>query len=339
MYWLNSLGAMVKGYSLDPDPSQSLYKSIEGEKLCDSVIGDIRDFDLLNQAVKSFQPHYVFHFAAQPLVRLSYKAPVETFSVNAIGTAHVLQALHSVKSPCIAVMITTDKVYENQEWIYPYREHEPLGGYDPYSASKACAEIIISSFRNSFYNPAIVSKHGKAIASARAGNVIGGGDWALDRLVPDIVKALTAKADIVVRNPQAIRPWQHVLEPLSGYLTLACKMTESPDLFADSFNFGPRGEDHISVESFVKKAITAWGTGRYHTPPVSDQPHEANYLKLDINKATAKLQWNPVWTAGMAIERTLKWYKSFQSGTRAADLVKADLDLFISSMHESIDHR
>jgi CDP-glucose 4,6-dehydratase len=323
--WLHQLGAIVKGYSLAPENQFDLYNSISGDSLCDSIIADIRDKRRLEAEILSFQPDFIFHLAAQPLVRLSYEIPSETFEVNAIGTAHVLDAVRKLEKQCSVVLITTDKVYENLEWHYPYRESDRLGGFDPYSASKACAELVINSYRNSFFNKNDYSKHQKALASARAGNVIGGGDWAKDRIIPDIVRALQKNEIIQVRNPKSIRPWQHVLEPISGYLHLGLKLLEDPTKYADAWNFGPYAEDNLLVENLVKKAVGIWGHGEYKTPTITNQPHEAGLLKLDINKTINELNWKPKWNATMAITKTLIWYKESSVNLRFYELLVSDI--------------
>ncbi|NIJ51575.1 CDP-glucose 4,6-dehydratase [Dyadobacter arcticus] len=329
--WLYLLGADIKGYSLAPLNDFDLFNAIEGDNMCVSVIGNILDREHFLSEILSFEPDYIFHLAAQPLVRLSYEVPSETFSVNAIGTAHLMDAVRLLKQPCNVILITTDKVYENKEWHYPYREIDRLGGYDPYSASKACAEIIISSYRNSFFNSANYSIHRKAIASARAGNVIGGGDWAQDRIIPDIVRALLKNDKIVVRNPYSIRPWQHVLEPLGGYLHLGTKMTENPILYSDSWNFGPLAEDNLTVESLVKISLSIWGNGNYETPVKKEELHEAGLLKLDINKAMNILKWKPKYNARGAIEKTLEWYKIFENGESISSFTQYQISEFINA--------
>lgn len=313
--WLHELGAIVKGYALAPENEQDLYNLIDGDSFCKSVVADIRDKHRLKDELTAFQPDFVFHLAAQPLVRLSYQIPTETFEVNTLGTAYVLNAIRSLEKPCVVVVITTDKVYENKEWNYPYREIDRLGGYDPYSASKAAAEIIVSSYRNSFFNPDSHNVHQKAIASARAGNVIGGGDWAKDRIIPDIVRALQANKPVTVRNPNAVRPWQHVLEPISGYLLLGAKLLENPTEYASAWNFGPCAEDNLKVEELVKIAISIWGEATYEIPPLTKQPHEAGLLMLDINKTMNELGWKPKWNAKKAIENTIKAYQSYNYQT------------------------
>ena len=308
--WMHSLGANIMGYSLNPENEFDLYNIIQGDQLCNSIISDIRDFNRLSTEIERFQPDFIFHLAAQPLVRLSYEIPRETFDVNVIGTVNVLEAIKSIKKSCVCVLITTDKVYENKEWHYPYRESDRLGGYDPYSASKACAEIVISSYRNSFFNIEDFTSHQKAIASARAGNVIGGGDWAKNRIIPDIVKSIQKEEPIEVRNPNAIRPWQHVLEPISGYMMLAAKLSESPVQFSESWNFGPNIEDTYTVKEVVNKAIHIWGKGEFMEMKDKNAPHEAGLLKLDINKSIHKLGWKPKLNSDLAIQWTMEYYKS-----------------------------
>lgn len=314
MQWLHWLGAEVRGYALPPKTSQDLYHLIDGDALCHSEIADIKDADAVKAAILDFRPDFIFHLAAQPLVKLSYEIPSETFAVNAMGTAYVLDAVRQLEKPCVVVLITTDKVYENKEWIYPYRETDRLGGYDPYSASKACAEVVIHSYTQSFFNPKAFAQHQKAIASTRAGNVIGGGDWSADRIVPDIIRALQAQQPVVVRNPAAVRPWQHVLEPLGGYLLLGAKLAKEPLRYMGAWNFGPLADDNKQVEDVVQTALQVWGSGTYEKPQLTNQPHEAGLLKLDISKAIAQLGWTPKYNAQAAIEQTIQWYKTFTKG-------------------------
>lgn len=307
--WLSILGAKVRGYALHP-PKISLYNQVQSKlKNHTSVIADIRNKKRLEKEILDFQPDFIFHLAAQPLVLESYKNPVQTFEVNVTGTANLLDAVKNLKKKCTVVIVTTDKVYENREKKYAYKESDKLGGYDPYSASKAAAEIITNSYRQSFFNPADYAKHKKAIATARAGNVIGGGDYAENRIVPDIFRALSISNNIIVRNPKAVRPWQHVLEPLNGYLTLAAAMDKQPQKFATSFNFGPKLKDTCAVEDLVKLAIKKWGNGNYKTPLQKGTPHEAGLLMLNIDKAKQELNWQPRWNASVAIGKTIDWYK------------------------------
>jgi CDP-glucose 4,6-dehydratase len=308
---LTMLGAEVKGYALAPEEDLNLFEVINGSKLSQSVIADIRDRELLKEEVNSFQPDFVFHLAAQPLVRLSYQIPSETFEVNAIGTANLLDAVRLLSKPCYTVIITTDKVYHNYEWEYPYRENDRLGGYDPYSASKACTELVVDSYRNSFFNTNTYSTHQKAIAIGRAGNVIGGGDWSKDRLIPDIAKSLAANKIISIRNPNSVRPWQHVLEPLFGYLLLGSKLYTDPIKYSQAYNFGPDANDALPVLKMVEMAISSWGGGEFSISQDSNQPHEAGLLKLDISKALAELYWRPSMNAAQAVGFTINWYKKF----------------------------
>jgi len=325
---LHDFGANIKGFALAPENEINLYTEINGDLLCDSVISDLRDRDTLKKAVLDFQPDYIFHLAAQPLVRLSYEKPSETFEVNAIGTANLLDAVRLLEKRCNIVLITTDKVYHNNEWEYPYRENDKLGGYDPYSASKACCELVIDSYKNSFFNASKYDIHKKAIAVGRAGNVIGGGDWSKDRLIPDIAKALSVNKEIVVRNPKSVRPWQHVIEPLFGYLELGIKLNTDPRKYGQAFNFGPDTSDALSVEEMVKKSIENWGSGSYKPVVDVNSPHEAGLLKLDISKALNELNWKPVFDAHTAIERTINWYKCYYSGAEASELMQLDIEYF-----------
>jgi CDP-glucose 4,6-dehydratase len=307
--FLHSLGAQIKGYSLMPDYSDGLFELTGPLKQVDSVLADIRERERLKQELLSFEPDYVFHLAAQPLVRRSYEQPADTFDINVTGTANLLEAATALKRPCAVVVITTDKVYDNKEHHALYQEDDVLGGHDPYSASKACAELVVNAFRNSFFNPGYVEQHRKGLASARAGNVIGGGDWSKDRIVPDIVRSLQQKQAIAVRNPHAVRPWQHVLEPVSGYLLLGALLLNTPAVYSKSYNFGPFPDDHLTVEQLVQIAIDKWGYGQWKDTSDDNQPHEAGLLKLDISRAMNELQWKPKLNANTAIEWTMDWYK------------------------------
>ena len=328
---LSLLGAEIKGYALEPQTKNDLFYLIDGEKLCQSVIADLRDKKRLESEIIAFQPDFVFHLAAQPLVRLSYEIPCETFEVNVIGTAHVLDAIKQLQKKCSVVLITTDKVYHNNEWVYPYRETDRLGGYDPYSASKACAELLIDSYRNSFFNANDYDRHLKGIAVARAGNVIGGGDWSKDRLIPDIVRALISKQPIMVRNPNALRPWQHVLEPVCGYLMLGRQLEKEPVNFAQAYNFGPQSEDALSVEEMVQLAIKEWGSGEYKIDQKPNQPHEAGTLKLDISKVKSELNWVPKLNSKETIKFTLDWYTNFSNlGKKLCDYTSFQINYFFN---------
>lgn len=312
--WLNALGAKVTGYSLAPDTEPNLFTRAHVADDCESIIGDIRDMAALGEAVKRARPEIVIHMAAQPLVRESYLRPVETYETNVMGTINVLEAIRGVSTVRAAVMVTTDKCYENREWEWGYRENEPMGGYDPYSSSKACAELVTSAYRNSFFNPQRYAEHRVALASARAGNVIGGGDWAVDRLVPDIVRALGRGEAVKVRSPHAIRPWQHVLEPLAGYLALAEQLYVGGTKFAEPWNFGPYDSDARPVEYIVGELVRLWGDGANWVLDADVHPHEATYLKLDCSKARNRLNWQPRWNLNSALENIVGWYKAEARG-------------------------
>lgn len=310
--WLYSLGSEVTGYSLNPPTIPNLFELCKIDKLINSTISDIRDLKSLKEAIHSSQPEIIIHMAAQPLVRESYKNPIETYSVNVMGTVNLLEVVRNMKSIKVVINVTTDKCYENREWYWAYRENESLGGYDPYSNSKACSELVTSAYRNSFLNPENYDAHGVGVASARAGNVIGGGDWAPDRLVPDCVRALLADQKIIIRNPESIRPWQHVLEPLSGYLLLAQKLHEDGPKYAEAWNFGPDDADAKSVEWIVKKICGKWGKNASYKIDKSKHLHEAHYLKLDCSKARAKLGWHSKWNLEIAIDKVIEWTKAYK---------------------------
>jgi CDP-glucose 4,6-dehydratase len=307
---LHALGADVKGYSLAPEHQQDLYNEMEGDGLCyASVIADIRDAATLKGELVRFQPHYVFHLAAQALVRRSYREPVETFAANAMGTAHVLEAMRSLETPCVGVMITTDKVYDNDERGTAFAEDAKLGGYDPYSASKAAAEIVIDSYRRSFFNPERFESHHKVIAALRAGNVIGGGDWSEDRLIPDLVRALRRGVPVTLRNPNSVRPWQHVLEPLGAYLMLAAKANAPGGIrFGTAYNIGPERTDERTVSQVVESFYTAFGQAAPQQIVPDAALHEAGLLMLDNTKLKEETGWQPRLDAEAAIQWTAQWY-------------------------------
>ncbi|UPZ16075.1 CDP-glucose 4,6-dehydratase [Flavobacterium humidisoli] len=310
---LSILGAKVKGYALEPQTKDDLFHLINGEQICESIIADLRDKKRLEKEIIDFQPDFIFHLAAQPLVRLSYDIPAETFEINVIGTANILDVVRLLEKKCDVVLITTDKVYQNNEWIYPYRENDRLGGYDPYSASKACTELVIDSYRNSFFNSKDYDLHKKGIAVGRAGNVIGGGDWSKDRLIPDIAKAFAIDKPVTIRNPKSIRPWQHVLEPVIGYLLLGANLAAKPIQFNQAYNFGPHFLDALPVIDMLKLAMESWKGGEYRVESSTNQPHEAGLLKLDISKAIIELNWEPKLNAEEAVKITIDWYKYFFS--------------------------
>lgn len=310
--WLAKLGAQVIGYALPPPTDPNLFELARIDELVDSRIADVRDADLLKQTLCDVQPEIVIHMAAQPLVRDSYKIPVETYSVNVMGTVHLLEAVRACPTVRAVINVTTDKVYENREWLWGYRENEPLGGYDPYSSSKACSELVTAAYRSSYFTPHKYNvTHHVAIASARAGNVIGGGDWATDRLIPDIMRAIFAGKPVPIRNPRAIRPWQHVLEPLSGYLILAQRLYESGSRFAEGWNFGPPEGDSKPVEWVVQQLCNHWGNGASFLIDTGNHPHEAHHLRLDCSKAAMELGWQPRWPLEQALASTVNWFKGF----------------------------
>lgn len=312
--WLLQMEAHVFGYSLEPPTDPCLYSQLHLERQVEQQIADIRDFDTLKAWMKYAQPDIIFHLAAQPLVRESYLRPLETVQVNTMGTLHVLEAVRQLNLSTVVVAITTDKCYENKEWEYGYREADPMGGYDPYSSSKGAAEIFISSWRNSFFHPEKIAEHGVRLASVRAGNVIGGGDWAKDRIVPDCMNSLYSGNPIEVRSPYATRPWQHVLEPLGGYLSLGAKLLEADAVqakgFCEAFNFGPYISGNRTVMELVEKVIHYWGGGTWHLSDLSSAPHEAQLLHLCTDKAHHRLNWHPQWTFEETIRETTRWYKA-----------------------------
>ncbi|BCS34699.1 CDP-glucose 4,6-dehydratase [Luteitalea sp. TBR-22] len=309
--WLQDLGAEVHGYALEPPTTPSIFVEARvAEGMASSTIGDIRDAARLGAAMAAARPEVVFHLAAQSLVRPSYADPVETYGVNVLGTVHLLEAVRATAGVRAVVNVTSDKCYENREWEWGYREHEPMGGFDPYSSSKGCAELVTSTYRRSFLGPA-----GVRLASARAGNVIGGGDWAVDRLVPDMMRAVAAGVPVRIRNPQAIRPWQHVLEPLSGYLRLAEVLaSDEGEAAADGWNFGPDDADARTVAWIVARLVAAWGEGAAWEHDATPQPHEATYLKLDCSKARARLGWRPRWSLAETIGHVVEWHKAHRDG-------------------------
>ncbi|MDE5736186.1 MAG: CDP-glucose 4,6-dehydratase [Bacteroidales bacterium] len=312
--WLHEMGAEVVGLALEPGSERDNYVlSGIGGKLKADLRVDIRDAAQVKAVFAEYRPEIVFHLAAQPLVRLSYECPAETYETNVMGTVHVLEAVRATPSVKVAVMVTTDKCYENKEQIWAYRENEPMGGYDPYSSSKGAAEIAISSWRRSFFNPGQYGQHGKSVASVRAGNVIGGGDWAADRIVPDCIRALEAGQPIGIRSPKAVRPWQHVLEPLGGYLLLAQKMWEEPTRYCEGWNFGPETTGVTTVWEVGEAIVKAYGQGRLQDLSEPDAVHEAQLLMLDISKARYRLGWRPRLNLAQTVELTVDWYKRYRT--------------------------
>jgi CDP-glucose 4,6-dehydratase len=309
--WLKDIGVDLTGYSLPPPTSPSLFEVANVASGMTSVIGDICDPIALEQAIHDARPQIVIHMAAQPILRLSYDTPAETYATNVMGLVHLFEGVRKFTEARAVVNVTSDKCYENQDSMRGYRETDPMGGHDPYSNSKACAELITSAYRRSFFNSGAKGQHGVALASARAGNAIGGGDWALDRLVPDIMRAIHAGLPIKIRNPQGIRPWQHVLEPLSGYLILAQRLYENGQTFAEGWNFGPSEADTRPVQWIVERLIQMWGKGvTWQRDSESEAVHEANYLKLDCSKARSELGWKPKWDIETALQMTVSWHKA-----------------------------
>lgn len=314
--WLTELGADVCGYALEPNTMPALFNILKLQSKIKHMVADIRDFDRLMKEITVFAPDIVFHMAAQPLVRVSYHNPLETYQTNVLGTANLLEACRLQGNVKAIINVTTDKCYKNKELDYAYNENDELGGYDPYSNSKACSELITASYRDSFFNNEFFGqKHNTTLASARAGNVIGGGDYARDRLIPDFVKSIRENKNIFLRNPNSVRPWQFVLEPLSGYLMLGKQLLEVGPRYATAYNFGPYDEAIISVEKVIEKAVSVFGKGSY---AIDDKkhPHEANLLKLAIAKAESELGWHPVYSVDEAIENTINWYKAYYEESR-----------------------
>jgi CDP-glucose 4,6-dehydratase len=307
--WLQSMGAELKGLALAPPTEPNLFELAGTHQGMTSELGDVRHHESVLKSMQDFQPELVIHMAAQPLVRYSYQNPIETYATNVMGTVHVLDSARQTPSVRAVVNVTTDKCYENKEWPWGYREDEPMGGYDPYSSSKGCSELVTSAFRNSFFDSKNIG-----LASARSGNVIGGGDWAADRLVPDILKAFEAGEHAQIRNPLATRPWQHVLEPLSGYLTLAERLWHSPQKHAQAWNFGPRDSDARSVEWIANELARQWGGEAHWDAEPGDHLHEAHYLKLDISKARQLLGWHPRWDLKKALSMTVEWHRAWLDG-------------------------
>ena len=312
--WLQQLGVQVVGYALQPPTKPSLFEVAQVAQGMTSIIGDVRDGTKLRHSMQQAAPDIVIHMAAQPLVRHSYVDPVETYSTNVMGTIYMLEAARQTPSVRAIVNVTTDKCYENKEWVWGYRENEPMGGSDPYSSSKGCAELVTAAYRNSFFNSLEFNVHQVSLATARAGNVIGGGDWAKDRLIPDILRAIQSGENVNIRNPNATRPWQYVLEPLSGYLALAEKLYTQGPAFSEAFNFGPDEEDTKSVRWIVEKLTQQWGVGAIWKQDHEEHPYEAHHLKLDCSKSKMLLNWQPRWTLSQALENIIAWHNSYQDG-------------------------
>lgn len=324
--WLQQMGAEVTGFALAPPTTPALFDVARVEGGMTSIIGDIRDRETLEQALVSADPEIVIHMAAQPLVRASYDDPVGTYATNVMGTVHLLEAVRKASSVRACVVVTTDKCYENREWPWGYREDEAMGGYDPYSNSKGCAELVTLAYRRSFFNDGRT-----ALASGRAGNVIGGGDWADDRLIPDILRAVAKGEPVSIRNPISIRPWQHVLEPVGGYLVLAQALWSTPQAAAEAWNFGPRDDDAQPVQWIVERMCDAWGDGATWVHDKNVQPHEARYLKLDISKARVGLHWTPRWSLAQALESIVAWHRAWLAGADMHQYCNTELERFVAA--------
>jgi CDP-glucose 4,6-dehydratase len=329
--WLQQLGAELTGYALQAPTEPSLFEVAGVARGMRSIIGDVRDGDSLKRAMSEARPDIVIHMAAQPLVRYSYANPVETYSTNVMGVVHLLEAVRATESVRSVVNVTSDKCYENKEWPWGYRENEAMGGYDPYSNSKGCAELVTAAYRNSYFNPEKYAEHGVAVATGRAGNVIGGGDWALDRLIPDMLRAISLGQAVRIRSPEAIRPWQHVLEPLSGYLMLAEKLYTHGPVNAEGWNFGPHDTDARPVRWIIERMTQVWGEGASWALDGQPQPHEATYLKLDCSKARARLGWQPRWDLGLTIEKIVEWHKALEQGADMRQTTLSQINTYQNS--------
>ena len=308
--WLNEIGAKVIGYALEPYTERDNFVFCKLEDKITHIVGDIRDFNKLKMIFEHYEPEFVFHLSAQPIVRKSYQNPKETLDINLGGLINLLECCRLSNNVKVIINVTSDKCYDNKEWIWAYRENDPLGGYDPYSASKGCSELLTQAYLKSFFNPDKFDENGKSLSSVRAGNVIGGGDWQVDRLIPDCIKSLENNEIIKIRNPKSSRPWQHVLEPLSGYLLLASKMYMEPKKYSGAWNFGPNYESILSVGEMVNLVIEKWGNGTWADTSDQDDPHEAKLLSLDTSKARKLLNWKPRWEIKKSINKTIEWYKS-----------------------------
>lgn len=324
--WLQSMGANLHGLALRPPTTPALFDEASVGSGMGSTIGDIRDYNTVFAAIDTCKPDIIIHMAAQPLVRYSYQAPVETYATNVMGTVHVLEAARQIASVKVIVNVTTDKCYENREWVWGYREDEPMGGYDPYSSSKGCSELVTNAYRQSFFQ-----QDGIKLASARAGNVIGGGDWAIDRLVPDILRAFENNQPVTIRNPHATRPWQHVLEPLSGYLMLAERLYTENHAFDEGWNFGPHDEGAQPAQWIVEQMVKIWGNNAHWQFDSSTHPHEANYLKLDTSKARKKLNWQPRWDLATALEKIIDWHRAWLNKTNMRTKCLQQIDEYQTS--------
>lgn len=329
--WLTHLGARVTGLALEPESERGIYMAARVGEGIDSHIKDLRDAAAVRSVVKSCEPEVVFHLAAQPLVRFSYQHPLQTYATNVMGTAHVMEAVRHTPSVKAVVVVTSDKCYENKEWHWGYRESDRLGGHDPYSNSKACTELVASAYRSSYFQPEAAGGHAAGVATARAGNVIGGGDWAVDRLIPDILRSIESESIVRIRSPKALRPWQHVLEPLSGYMLLAENLLREPQKYAQAWNFGPNENDVKPVKWIVDRLTKSWGDGARWMLDDQLHPHEATYLKLDASLATECLGWRSRWHLKEALEAIVEWHRGLCSGEDMHALSLQQIQRFLSS--------
>jgi CDP-glucose 4,6-dehydratase len=336
--WLQSLGAEVIGYALEPPTQPSLFELAAIGKHMISIKGDVRDYAYLKKIMSHNQPEIIIHMAAQSLVRHSYAYPIETYETNVMGTVNVLEAIRFTKSVRVVVIVTSDKCYQNREWPWGYRENEPMGGYDPYASSKGCAELITSAYRSSFFPKEQYGQHGVAIASVRAGNVIGGGDWADDRLIPDIMRSFLNNNPVLIRNPHAIRPWQHVLDPLNGYLSLVERLWKDGVKYAEAWNFGPNNEESKTVSWIVETMVRLWGDGARWGLDADAHPHEAHYLKLDSSKARNQLPWIPKIELSKALDQIITWYKCYQQGDDVRRITQTEIGHFENISYVGIKH-
>jgi CDP-glucose 4,6-dehydratase len=332
--WLNKLGAQLRGYALDPCTEPSLFNCASVGSALEDIRGDIRDYAKLEGSLMEFAPEVVFHLAAQPIVRRSYADPVGTYSTNIMGTVHVLEAIRKTPSVRAVVCVTTDKCYQNQEWIWPYRETDPLGGFDPYASSKACAEIVSAAYRSSFFPIERLHEHHVGVATARAGNVIGGGDWSVDRLIPDLIRGFESGQPALIRRPSAIRPWQHVLDPLHGYILLAQELLTRPSRFACAYNFGPSDDDVWPVERIANKMVDTWGNGASWVRDSGAGVHEDHTLRLDVSKARAELGWQPKLKIDAAMEWTTAWYRAWSKGDNMAKFTERQIEQYEKSLRD-----
>jgi CDP-glucose 4,6-dehydratase len=326
--WLHSLGADVTGYALGPPTNPNLFEQAKLADLVRSICADIRDFQRLKTEMTACRPDVIIHMAAQSVVRRGYEDPIETYSSNVMGTVHVLEAVRQLNRACVVVNVTSDKCYSNREWVWGYRENEPMGGRDPYSNSKGCAELVTTAYQESFFPPATMDRHGVALASARAGNAIGGGDWTSDQLIPDLMRAFLAGKPCLIRSPSAIRPWQFVLEPLHGYLMLAERLMEDASRFAGAWNFGPAEADAKPVSWIADELAQSWGNGACWKRDAGAHPHEAHFLKLDASKARSCLNWRPLLPLQQALHWIVEWYRAFQSGADLRFLSRTQIEQY-----------